>query len=250
LSVAATVSGLLDATTYYFRLTAYDAVGNRSGWSVKPDNVTDLEISTRTPALSPDTTPPTAPVLSPSPAVSAVSVTLSWTASTDVGGVAKYWVLRDGVAVGTVTAPATTWTDTGVTASRSYAYAVEAVDLAGNLGPASTLIIVTPAAGPFGPTGSSVVETAVFPNPAVGKDPTIRAFVGDADTLEVTIYDVSGAVVHSDRIEENPTGTVGGRPFHDYLWRGTKASGVYFAVIHGRKGGDVIRGRVKFIVVR
>ena len=105
-----------------------------------------------------------------------------------------------------------------------------------------------------GNTGSASVttaETAVFPNPSVGVNPTIRAFVGDADELEITIYDAAGSVVHSDRVTGGPTGTASdGRPYYDYVWMGKKASGVYYAVIHGKKGGAVIRGRVKFAVVR
>jgi hypothetical protein len=104
-----------------------------------------------------------------------------------------------------------------------------------------------------GNTGSASVttaETAVFPNPSVGVNPTIRAFVGDADELEITIYDAAGSVVHSDRVTGGPTGTASdGRPYYDYVWMGKKASGVYYAVIHGKKGGAVIRGRVKFAVV-
>ena len=101
------------------------------------------------------------------------------------------------------------------------------------------------------PSSVTLLETAAFPNPAVGKDPTIRAFVGSADELEITIYDAAGSVVHSDRFVGGPTGTASnGQPYYDYVWTGKKASGVYYAVIHGKKGGDVVRGRVKFAVVR
>ena len=97
----------------------------------------------------------------------------------------------------------------------------------------------------------TLLETAAFPNPAVGKNPTIRVFVGDADELEITIYDAAGSVVHSDRFVGGPTGTAGnGQPYYDYVWTGKKASGVYYAIIHGTKGGDVVRARTKFAVVR
>jgi hypothetical protein len=180
-----------------------------------------------------------------------------WGNSTDNASVAKYWVLRNNVIVATVTAP-TSFIDTGLTASTPYFYKVEAVDPAGNVGPPATLTVTTPAASTGGGSGGgttassvTLLGTAAFPNPAVGKAPTIRAFVGDADELEITIYDAAGSVVHSDRVVGGPTGTASnGQPYYDYVWTGKRASGVYYAVIHGKKGGDVVRARVKFAIVR
>jgi hypothetical protein len=207
-----------------------------------------------------DTTPPTAPTISPTPIVSSTSVTLSWSASTDNpggSGVAGYRVYRDGKLVGS---PAgTSFTDATAAPSKTYNYTVTAFDASWNASAASTpLTVTTPAAPAGGGTGGgttassvTLLETAVFPNPAVGKDPTIRAFVGNADELEITIYDAAGSVVHSDLVAGGPTGTASnGKPFYDYVWTGKKSSGVYYAVIHGKKGGEVVRARVKFAVVR
>ena len=58
------------------------------------------------------------------------SVSLSWTASTDAVGVDHYNVYRGGVVVGSPTA--TSFTDSGLTASTAYSYEVSAVDAAGN----------------------------------------------------------------------------------------------------------------------
>jgi hypothetical protein len=184
--------------------------------------------------------------------------------ATDNAGVAKYRVFRNGVNVATATA--TDFTDAGLTPSTAYTYAVKAVDTSGNVGPAASLTVTTPAASTGGGTGGgtsggtgggttpssvTMTESAAFPNPAVGKAPTIRAFVGNADELEITIYDAAGSVVCSDRVTGGPTGTAtNGQPYHDYVWTGKKVSGVYYAVIHGKKGGDVVRSRVKFAVVR
>jgi chitodextrinase len=213
--------------------------------------------------VPPDTTAPTAPTGLSNTTVSSTTIVLAWTASTDNATVAKYWVYRGGSGVVVATVTATNFTDTGRSPSTTYTYTVKAVDTSGNVGPASAALNVTTLAagvgggsggGTGGGTSSSAVttvETIVFPNPAVGKNPTIRAFVDDADTIEITIYDASGSVIHSDRVTGGPTGTAAdGRPYHDYVWAGKKASGIYFAVIHGKKGGDVIRGRVKFAVVR
>jgi hypothetical protein len=193
---------------------------------------------------------PGAPTNLTAAAVSSTRIDLAWTASTST--VTGYRVYRG---LTWFFSPTTSYSDTGLTPSTLYTYTVKAVNGGGLLSqdsdPASATTLAAPTGG--GTTASSVtlLETAVFPNPAVGKDPTIRAFVGDADELEITIYDAAGSVVHSDRFVGGPTGTASnGQPYYDYVWTGKKASGVYYAVIHGKKGGDVVRARVKFVVVR
>jgi chitodextrinase len=158
------------------------------------------------------------------------------------------------VIVATVTA--TGFTDTNASPSTAYTYNVMAIDTSGNPSAESANLAVT-TASPNGTGGgatsssATLLDTEVFPNPSVGKDPTIRAFAGDADELDITIYDAAGSVVHTDRVTGGPTGTASdGRPYYDYVWTGKRASGVYYAVIHGKKGGAVVRGRVKFAVVK
>lgn len=92
-----------------------------------------------------DTQPPTAPTGLTQGAVTASSVALSWTASTDNVGVARYEVLRNGSTIGTPTG--TSYTDSGLTAGTSYSYTVKAVDAAGNVSAiSSALSVTTPAA--------------------------------------------------------------------------------------------------------
>ena len=75
--------------------------------------------------------------------------------------------------------------------------------------------------------------------------------MGPADTLEVTIFDIAGRVVHSGRLPSQPTGQApDGRYFHDFQWTGDRASGLYFAVIDGIREGDRVRGRAKFALIR
>jgi glucosylceramidase len=88
-----------------------------------------------------DTTPPSAPSGLTSPSHTDVSVALSWGASSDNVGVTGYRVYRNGTQVGTPTA--TSYTDTGLTASTAYTYTVKAVDAAGNLSAASNSVAVT-----------------------------------------------------------------------------------------------------------
>lgn len=99
-----------------------------------------------------DTTAPSAPTGLTSPAKTATSVSLSWTASTDNVGVTGYRVLRGGTQVGTTTG--TTYTDSGLTASTAYTYTVQAYDAAGNSSaPSSPLTVTTSAGGGGGGIG-------------------------------------------------------------------------------------------------
>jgi glucoamylase len=81
---------------------------------------------------------------------------LSWTASSGATG---YKVLRGGTQVGTSTG--TTYTDTGLSASTSYAYTVEADNSAGASAASSAVTATTTAAGtaPNAPTGLTVGTT-------------------------------------------------------------------------------------------
>jgi chitodextrinase len=89
------------------------------------------------PAVLGETTPPTAPTNLTATAVSGTEIALSWTAATDNVGVDRYTVIRDGSPVATVTAPTTTFTDTGLQPATSYTYTVLALDAAGNASPTS-----------------------------------------------------------------------------------------------------------------
>ncbi len=96
-------------------------------------------------------------------------------------------------------------------------------------------------------------DSYAYPNPAVGgQEPTIRASLGLVDSVEITIFDVAGKQIFSDSMSGAAAGvTSAGDYYYDYAWTGHKASGVYYAVIHGKKSdGTIVRARTKFIVVR
>ncbi len=79
-----------------------------------------------------DTEDPTAPGSLASTA-GVNSVTLTWTASSDLGsGMASYNIYKGDALLGNVPHPTLTYTDSGLTASATLDYIVEAVDLAGN----------------------------------------------------------------------------------------------------------------------
>ncbi len=80
---------------------------------------------------SDDTEPPSAPVLSLA-GVSASSIGLSWTASTDDVAVAGYEVFRDSVEIAQVGPTTTFLTDTTVTTDQTYVYFVRAFDTSFN----------------------------------------------------------------------------------------------------------------------
>jgi len=91
-----------------------------------------------------DTKKPTAPS-GLMATVTSGSVSLSWTASNDDGGVTEYLIFRDKVQVGTSTA--LNYDDTGLSPSKKYKYTVKSVDALENISaPSRTLPVTTSAA--------------------------------------------------------------------------------------------------------
>ena len=128
-------TGLTAGTAYTYRVRAADAAGNLGPYS---------NTSTATTAAAGDTQPPTAPTALTATAQSSTQINLSWTAATDNVGVTGYRIERCTGSGCTnfaqIAAPAgtgTTYNDTGLTGSTTYAYRVRAIDGAGNLGPYS-----------------------------------------------------------------------------------------------------------------
>ena len=120
-------SGLLASTSYSYRAQAVDTGGNTSTFS---------NTSTAATQAPP---PPTAPGNLTATAVSATQINLSWTASTSGIGIADYVVQRCQGAgctnfVQTAILAGTGYSDTGLLASTSYSYQVQAVDTTGNAG--------------------------------------------------------------------------------------------------------------------
>lgn len=88
-----------------------------------------------------DTTEPTVPSGLISTTKSDSSISLSWTASTDMTGVTGYEIWRNGVKIAnSVTA---SYTNTGLTSNTAYSYFIKAYDGAGNISDASAILIVT-----------------------------------------------------------------------------------------------------------
>jgi parallel beta-helix repeat protein len=131
-----TAVGLVPATTYDFQVSAVDEAGNES------------ELSAVLAETTLDTVEPTAPGTPTLDSKTETTVSISWTASTDNVAVTEYRVFRDGAVAGTVAAPTTWFTDTGLAPGTTYAYHVTALDAAGNESPASGTLDVTTDPGP------------------------------------------------------------------------------------------------------
>jgi hypothetical protein len=115
------------------------------------------------------------------------------------------------------------------------------------LNPSGTPII-TPSSGRTG----DLKDAYAYPNPAVGQPPTIRATLGDVQTVELTIFNAGGRMVRSASLPAIPAGTTSsGETFYEYAWERPEASGTYYAVIHGKtSAGKTVRARARFAVVR
>jgi hypothetical protein len=99
-----------------------------------------------------DGEPPSTPGIPTQVGITATSVTVSWTASTDDTGVVAYDLFGDGQPCGTVSGSATTGTCAGLAADADHSITVRARDAVGNVSPMSgALSVHTPAGGgPFG----------------------------------------------------------------------------------------------------
>ncbi|HEX8093275.1 MAG TPA: hypothetical protein VF542_05550, partial [Jatrophihabitans sp.] len=133
-TVPATVSKWTDIAvpvgTHTWASAARDQRGNASALSPSSAAV-----------AVPDTTAPTAPILSAA-AGPPNEIDLSWTGASDNVGVTSYSITRDGAAAATGITT-TTWADTGLTAGSVHSYVVTARDAAGNTSPPSNTATAT-----------------------------------------------------------------------------------------------------------
>jgi chitodextrinase len=148
-----------------------------------------------------DTQPPSVPTNLQTTSVTATTVNLSWTASTDNVGVTGYSVYRNGVAIGT-TNSTPSYTDTTVSPSTTYSYTVAAFDAAGNQSAQSApLSVTTPVAaapsaawvqGGIIGTGSAVTSATLQLSHPVGAGDLLVGWVGQ--------YNAAGKVTVSDNV--------------------------------------------------
>ena len=146
-----TVGGLAPATAYSFRVYAVDGAGNQSGPS---------SIVTASTSGTPDTTPPSTPAALTATVAPDGAVSLAWQPAADDVAVARYRVLRDGIALGEPAA--TAFSDRTTAAATTYRYGVLALDSSGNAGsPSGEVAVTTPAAALS--AGAALVAVAIPP---------------------------------------------------------------------------------------
>lgn len=106
----------------------------------------------------------------------------------------------------------------------------------------------TESAAPSAATGWGDIR--VFPNPAVGVDPTFRAECAGIDAVRLTILSVTGRVLAEELM--NAVGTSAGRTVFEYRWSGADvASGVYLYRMTSVGGSaGVTRKAGKFALLR
>lgn len=175
-------TGLTPSTAYSYTVKAKDAAGNISAASAVA-NVT-------TPA-APDTQAPSVPANLKATVTAAPAVDLTWDAATDNTAVTGYKVLRDGAALGDVTA--TNYTDSTVEAGRTYSYAVKAFDAAGNVSaasaPAQAVIPAPPPPPPAGAPLMVVTQAQLDALPTTGTAWTNLLNIANGTSFPVNIDD-------------------------------------------------------------
>ena len=155
--------GLVPNNTYSFYVYAVDGSGNVSQRS-----------NTLTVTTPPDTTPPTAPVVS-LVGVNPTEISLQWTASTDDGLHIRYQVFVNGSPSGVETLNGLAAVLHGLTPETTYQITVQASDLyGGNMAPPSNTLTVTT---------SAVSATDTQPPSAPG-----CCWGGDVGGLELNIF--------------------------------------------------------------
>ncbi|MFM7838932.1 MAG: fibronectin type III domain-containing protein, partial [Chitinophagaceae bacterium] len=168
-----TVIGLTPTTAYSIYVIARDQAGNSTSSNT-------LAVSTLTP---PDTTAPTAPVVSVS-AVTTTSIVLSWTAATDNVGVAGYDVYVGGVKNNSSTVTGLNYTVNGLNSGVVYAIYVRASDQAGNGTNSNTLSIQTVVADVQAPSAP------VLSSPGKTQNSISLSWTASTDNVGITGYDV------------------------------------------------------------
>ncbi|MGB7281134.1 MAG: fibronectin type III domain-containing protein [Candidatus Acidiferrum sp.] len=199
-------TGLTASTSYSYRVRANDAAGNNSGYS---------NTASATTQSAPDTTPPTAPTNLTATAASSTQINLAWTASTDNVGVTEYKVERCSGAGCTnfaqiATPTATSFNNTGLTASTSYSYRVRATDAAGNNSAYSNTATATTAAAAAGNISVTIspVRGGVTISQTLAFTATVTNDVGAAGvTWSTTAGTLSGQTTTGATFSSTTAGT-------------------------------------------
>ncbi|HEX3328614.1 MAG TPA: alkaline phosphatase family protein [Gaiellales bacterium] len=137
-------------------------------------------------STGPDGSAPSIPGNVHASADSSSAATVTWSASSDNVGVTGYDVFRDGTKVQTVGGTTTTFHDSGLQASTTYSYTVDAFDAAGNTSNQSGAASVTTppggGGGGNGPCGTVATTTAPYQHIVVIMDENLTVAAWQAAT--------------------------------------------------------------------
>ncbi len=151
-----TNSGLPSNTTFRYQVRARDVASNTSGFT--------SPVVATTSGNTGDTQSPTVPGTPIASGITASSVNLSWSPSSDNVAVTGYDIFRATGASGTFasvgTSPTASFANTGLTANTIYRYQVRARDAAGNASGFSAAVTVTTANGGGGGGACAATLTA------------------------------------------------------------------------------------------
>ncbi|NTU72060.1 MAG: hypothetical protein HGB10_09620 [Coriobacteriia bacterium] len=139
------VSGLTNATRYYFAVSALDAAGNES------------EKSPEFSAVPTDDIAPAVPTGLGAAVLGTDRIRISWTANAE-SDLAGYDVYRDGVKVNGAPVASASYTDSGLTTATVYAYSVAARDVNGNASGQTGTVSATTASEPPAPGTSGTLD--------------------------------------------------------------------------------------------
>lgn len=163
-------SPILNATSSSYTTPVATSGNNGDLYSVTVTNVSGTVLSSNAlltvQASGSDVIAPSVPTGLNSALITASSVSLSWTASSDAVGVTGYKIFQNGVLIGTSTT--ISFDVTGLSAASTYSFSVSANDVAGNDSAQSSLLSVTTIAAvdviaPSAPSGllaSSITQTS------------------------------------------------------------------------------------------
>jgi hypothetical protein len=144
-------------------------------------------------------------------------INLSWTAPAAGNAPTQYKIFRSGVEVGTVNAPTTTFSNTGLVGGTSYSYTVKAVDLYGTSADSNTASAIA-TTKPAAPTSASATagvnaNTVQWAAPSTGGKPITNYFVqgndgttGNTTGLSVSIADTASTSQYYNVYADNANG--------------------------------------------
>lgn len=201
--------------------------------------------------VSADAIPPSIPTGVTTLAIAPTQIDVSWTASTDNIGVSGYQIFRDSVAIATVTAPAITYSDTGLVPETTYAYTVQAFDIYNNYSAQSaTSNATTPAVPVTPPAAVDEGGSAGSSNTLTEFSLKIIPFPGiDSVLLEINSPVPAQAEVSWGRSPDGEMGTLSSsiyKPHHRTLITGLTPNTVYFVKVRATDGvGRVVEKTIQ-----